>query len=123
MMILVGIVCILLYIISTHRQRKYRLPPGPWSFPIVGNLQWLQKFPWIYLSTLGKTYGPIATIKFGRARVFLLNDIETWKEAFRREEFSRQPGKIFEAVLKNKSIIFGDGNPEIKRKSHYYLGN
>ncbi|CAG7827405.1 unnamed protein product, partial [Allacma fusca] len=47
--------------------------------------------------------------------VFILNDIETSNEAFRREEFSRHQGKLFEVSLKNKSVIFGDGNPEIKR--------
>ncbi|CAG7733887.1 unnamed protein product, partial [Allacma fusca] len=27
------------------------------------------------------------------------------------EEFSRHPGKVFESVLENKSIIFSNGNP------------
>ncbi|CAG7823000.1 unnamed protein product [Allacma fusca] len=87
------------YVKKTDR----RLPPGPLNFPIVGNLHWLTKFPWIHFSTLGKTYGPIATIKFGRNNVYILNDIATWKEAYRREELSRHPSKAFESILKNKN--------------------
>ncbi|CAG7832737.1 unnamed protein product, partial [Allacma fusca] len=59
------------------RQTDRRLPPGPLNFPIVGNLRWLTKFPWKHFSKLGKTYGPIATIKFGRNNAFVLNDIAT----------------------------------------------
>ncbi|CAG7708843.1 unnamed protein product [Allacma fusca] len=100
----IAIATILRFMFYYVKKTDRRLPPGPFNFPIVGNLHWLAKFPWIYLSTLGKTYGSIATIKFGRTNVFVLNDIATWKEAYRQEEFSRHPGKVFESA---SSLVTG----------------
>ncbi|CAG7815056.1 unnamed protein product [Allacma fusca] len=50
----------------------------------------------------------------GKTRAFLLNDVQTWKAAYSQAELSQHPGKVLASTLKNKSIIFGSGNPEIK---------
>ncbi|KAI3778146.1 hypothetical protein L2E82_07196 [Cichorium intybus] len=46
------------------RQRQ-NLPPGPYSWPIIGNLPHMLKGPHIYLTELARSYGPLCSVKLG----------------------------------------------------------
>ncbi|KAI3735268.1 hypothetical protein L6452_14760 [Arctium lappa] len=46
----------------THRQN---LPPGPYSWPIIGNVPHMLKGPHIYLTQLARSYGPLCSVKLG----------------------------------------------------------
>ncbi|CAG7786222.1 unnamed protein product [Allacma fusca] len=56
----------------------------------------------------------------GKTRVFLLNDIATWKEAYCRPELCRHPGRLFESVLENKGIVFGNATLTISSDSSIF---
>ncbi|GKC44571.1 probable (S)-N-methylcoclaurine 3'-hydroxylase isozyme 2 [Tanacetum coccineum] len=45
-------------------QKRQNLPPGPYSWPILGNLPYMLKGPHIYL-TRTRTYGPLCSVKLG----------------------------------------------------------
>nr|XP_043622539.1 cytochrome P450 76T24-like [Erigeron canadensis] len=46
-------------------RRNSRLPPGPYAFPIIGNLLKLGGKPHQSLATLSKCYGPLMSLKLG----------------------------------------------------------
>ncbi|KAH9568079.1 hypothetical protein CY35_03G058600, partial [Sphagnum magellanicum] len=45
--------------------KSHRFPPGPFSWPIVGNLLILGKSPQIKLANLAKQYGPLMYLQLG----------------------------------------------------------
>ncbi|KVI04737.1 hypothetical protein Ccrd_016945 [Cynara cardunculus var. scolymus] len=47
------------------RTRRQNLPPGPYSWPIIGNLPHMLKGPHIYLTQLARSYGPLCSVKLG----------------------------------------------------------
>lgn len=49
------------------------LPPGPYSWPILGNLLQVWKNPLATLTKFGQKYGPIITIKLGYQRVVVVS--------------------------------------------------
>lgn len=46
-------------------QKRQNLPPGPYSWPILGNLPYMLKGPHIYLTELARSYGPLCSVKLG----------------------------------------------------------
>ncbi|KAL5702507.1 hypothetical protein ACHQM5_027719 [Ranunculus cassubicifolius] len=58
--------------ISTKLQKpKKRVPPGPKSWPILGNLHQLSSLPHISLHFLAKKYGEIMQVKYGSCTVVI----------------------------------------------------
>ncbi|KAL8217907.1 hypothetical protein R6Q57_021280 [Mikania cordata] len=47
---------------SLHGQNP---PPGPYSWPIIGNLPYMLKGPHIYFTELARSYGPLCSVKLG----------------------------------------------------------
>lgn len=56
---------LLLLILKHFKTSPQPLPPGPFSWPILGNLLQLGNKPHITLTQLSKTYGPIFSIRLG----------------------------------------------------------
>ncbi|XP_042042988.1 ferruginol synthase-like [Salvia splendens] len=50
---------------SHFRRRRRNLPPGPYPFPIIGNILQLGRNPHKSLTHLSKTYGPLMSLKLG----------------------------------------------------------
>ncbi|XP_051126771.1 ferruginol synthase-like [Andrographis paniculata] len=70
---------------SIHR-RSVRLPPGPYPFPIIGNLFQLGRTPHRSLARLSKTYGPLMSIKAGFANMVVVSSPEVAKEMFTKHD-------------------------------------
>ncbi|KAL3838787.1 hypothetical protein ACJIZ3_023378 [Penstemon smallii] len=60
-------VFMLVIILAGIRRRRTSapIPPGPFSWPVIGNLLQLRSNPHIKLSTMAQTYGPIMSIRLG----------------------------------------------------------
>ena len=62
--------------------KNHRLPPGPFSLPLLGTLPFLGVDIRDPLRRLSKDYGDVFTVYFGSRRVIVLNSYEAIKEAF-----------------------------------------
>ncbi|KAK1272669.1 Cytochrome P450 89A9 [Acorus gramineus] len=67
----------LIYLLSLLTKKKPKLPPGPPSFPIIGNLFWLRMSLFDLepmLRRLRSKYGPILTIRVGSRPSIFISD-------------------------------------------------
>uniref|UniRef100_H2UU31 Cytochrome P450, family 2, subfamily Y, polypeptide 3 n=1 Tax=Takifugu rubripes TaxID=31033 RepID=H2UU31_TAKRU len=79
-LILAGLVLAFFWFIL--QKRKYNLPPGPTTLPLVGNLPQLdKKQPFKSFTELSKSYGPVMTLYLGWQRTVVLTGYEVVKEA------------------------------------------
>ncbi|KAL3849387.1 hypothetical protein ACJIZ3_011269 [Penstemon smallii] len=61
-------------------QKSKKLPPGPYQFPIIGNILQLSKKPHITFAHLSKVYGPIMSLKFGSINLVIISSPEMAKK-------------------------------------------
>ncbi|KAK4487373.1 hypothetical protein RD792_006004 [Penstemon davidsonii] len=47
------------------RRTSAPIPPGPFSWPVIGNLLQLRSNPHIKLNNMAQTYGPIMSLRLG----------------------------------------------------------
>ncbi|KAK6186250.1 hypothetical protein SNE40_008322 [Patella caerulea] len=105
----------------TFGKKKYKLPPGPWSFPLVGSIftmtckipLYKQAFDW------KKTHGPAITVYMGPIRCVVLSDAVTVNEALVKKG-SDYAGRFqiysMEYITSGfKNIIFSDVTPVWKQ--------
>jgi len=53
---------------TLNREKRFKYPPGPWGFPILGYMPLLALSPQERLESLSKKYGAIYTIHLGSYR-------------------------------------------------------
>uniref|UniRef100_K1QEW0 Cytochrome P450 2A1 n=1 Tax=Magallana gigas TaxID=29159 RepID=K1QEW0_MAGGI len=88
-----------------RRRFIYRLPPGPWAIPLIGNFEVYTK-PLLHrvVLQLSKKYGPVTLFSFGPIRTVFLNNYEVVMEAMvkRKADFAGRPASVtcqYNAVL------------------------
>uniref|UniRef100_A0A8C2Z8F1 Cytochrome P450 n=1 Tax=Cyclopterus lumpus TaxID=8103 RepID=A0A8C2Z8F1_CYCLU len=80
--ILAGLILALMWLFSIKNSRKYRLPPGPFALPLIGNLPQLDKnAPFKSILKLSETHGPVLTVHLGWQRLVFLVGYDAVKEA------------------------------------------
>lgn len=86
--------------------QNHPLPPGPWSWPIIGNAASLGDAPHLVFDAMSRIYGPIFRIKIGNVPVVVLNDLKVIKEALvgQKEVFAGRPN-----FASNKLVSLGLG--------------
>ncbi|KAJ0598314.1 putative geraniol 8-hydroxylase [Helianthus annuus] len=82
------ITLILAYAITISGRRSSRLPPGPFPFPIIGNLLYLSDKPHQSLATLSKRYGPLMSLKFGTRTTIVVSSPYLAKEFLQTHDHS-----------------------------------
>ncbi|CDP20560.1 unnamed protein product [Coffea canephora] len=76
-----------IYVLTSNlRSRKSaaRLPPGPYSFPIIGNLHQLGKKPHQSFAKLSRTYGPLMSLKLGSKTTILVSSPTVAREVLQQ---------------------------------------
>ncbi|KAL6602887.1 hypothetical protein ACP70R_043248 [Stipagrostis hirtigluma subsp. patula] len=56
--------------------RKYKLPPGPRPWPVIGNLNLIGPLPHRSLRELSKRYGPLMSLRFGSFPVVVATSVD-----------------------------------------------
>ena len=101
--------CILLVI--RRMQENTGLPPGPFSWPVIGNLHLLGNKPHERLTELAKTFGDVYRLQLGIRRVIVLNSLDSVKETLvkkSRNFSSRPPLRSLQASdMDGRSVAFG----------------
>lgn len=73
----------------------WKVPPGPPSLPLLGNILQLDSSAIHHcLTKMSETYGKVFSLKFGRERVVILNDAKVIKETYNGPHVTWRP-KIF----------------------------
>ncbi|XP_057869307.2 cytochrome P450 750A1-like [Cryptomeria japonica] len=69
------------------------LPPGPFSWPVIGNLNQLRKLPHRDLHALAKKYGPIMMLKLGSVPTVVVSSSAMAKEFLKTHDlvFASRP--------------------------------
>ncbi|KVH87801.1 cytochrome P450 [Cynara cardunculus var. scolymus] len=84
--------CFFYFLNSLSRRRKSgvitRLPPGPYPFPIIGNILKLGNKPHHSLAALSKTYGPLMSLKLGTTTTIVVSSREIAQEFFLKHDVS-----------------------------------
>ena len=106
-----ALVFLITYIMT---RRKYKLPPGPYSLPIVGSISLMKKLrgnqrPADVFLNESQKYGPIMSFKLGNQLVVVLNGYDAVHEALvtKSNDFSDRP-----THLPRVRVFFGPANDE-----------
>ncbi|XP_076941160.1 cytochrome P450 76T24-like [Bidens hawaiensis] len=99
-----------IYVYTTSSRRNPQLPPGPYPYPIIGNLLKLGNNPHLSLAELSKRYGPLMSLKLGSKTTIVISSPEMAKEFFHKHDQAFSSRSIPEiARVKNhltRSIVF-----------------
>lgn len=71
---------------SSRKSVSPTLPPGPYPFPIIGNILDLGNKPHQTVAKLSKTYGPLMTLKLGTITTIVISSPEITKEALQKND-------------------------------------
>lgn len=74
------ILSLLSLLLSSRRNDKHNLPPGPSNLPIIGNLHRFGLLPHRSLYKLSQKYGPLMYLKLGSVPTIIASSAETAKE-------------------------------------------
>ncbi|CAB3989964.1 steroid 17-alpha-hydroxylase 17,20 lyase-like [Paramuricea clavata] len=109
LVLLFATTCILL--VMRRVQENTGLPPGPFSWPIIGNLHLLGSAPHERLTELAKTFGDVYRLQLGSRRVIVLNSLDCVKETLvkKSSHFSSRPplSSLQASDMDGRSVAFG----------------
>ncbi|XP_012727917.3 cytochrome P450 2G1 [Fundulus heteroclitus] len=103
----------LVWFFSVKSHQKYRLPPGPNPFPLIGNLPQIDKnAPFKSFLEFSKLYGPVMTLYLSWQRVVVLVGYDAVKEALvdQADDFTgRAPVPFFHKVTNGFGLGISNG--------------
>ncbi len=98
----------LVAILHTRFSRKFCcLPPGPWPWPIMGNLLMLGKHPHLTLTRWAESYGPLMHLQLGSINTVVASSPIMAKEFLKTQDhvFQYRPSSLaFKILHKNLSM-------------------
>ncbi|XP_071717879.1 cytochrome P450 76T24-like [Rutidosis leptorrhynchoides] len=86
------------YALTLLSRHNSRLPPGPYPFPIIGNLLKLGHNPHHSLASLSKRYGPLMSLKLGSKTTIVVSSPDIAKEFFQTHDQSFSSRSVPEAA-------------------------
>ena len=114
---LILIMALIVFLSPSFRRPKqvkgYRkLPPGPPTLPVVGNLHMLGKLPHRTLQILSQKYGPIMSLRLGQVQTIVVSSPEAASSFLKTHDAvfaSRRKGQAHEYIFHgNNSLIFSE---------------
>ncbi|CAH1274747.1 CYP1A1 [Branchiostoma lanceolatum] len=118
MTITVGLVTLVLVTWLRDYVKRWRMPPGPFFWPIIGNLFLFGGQPFFTFIELTKRYGDVFSLKLGMTDVVVLNSLDTVREALVKKsvDFAGRPKTLTADVFTEggKDIAFTDYSPTWK---------
>ncbi|KAI3681658.1 hypothetical protein L6452_36460 [Arctium lappa] len=87
-----------IYALTISSQRNSRLPPGPYPFPIIGNLLEVGNKPHRSLAILSKRYRPLMSLILGTKTTIVVSSPDMAKEFFHTNDQSFSGRSITEAI-------------------------
>ncbi|XP_067839176.1 cytochrome P450 1D1 isoform X2 [Heptranchias perlo] len=109
----VGLVAFAIVLLIVKGRRKninnVSFPPGPKSWPIIGNMFQLGEYPHLTLTKMSEKYGDVFCIKLGMIPVVVVSGAETIKRALikKGEVFAGRPDLYtFSVIAKGPSLTF-----------------
>ncbi|XP_057451217.1 geraniol 8-hydroxylase-like [Lotus japonicus] len=101
--------------ITGSTKPKYKLPPGPYPLPIIGNILSLGQKPHKSLAKLAKVHGPIMSLKLGQVTTIVISSPDMAKEVLLTHDNSLSNRVIPQALevhdLHKHSITFQPISP------------
>nr|UXG91340.1 miltiradiene/abietatriene hydroxylase [Callicarpa americana] len=76
--------CFLFFRSGLRQRKSKKLPPGPYPYPIVGNMLQLGQKPHQSLAKLSKTYGPLMSIHLGSLYTVIVSSPEMAREVMQK---------------------------------------
>lgn len=102
------------------RVRNRNLPPGPFQFPVIGNLHMLGKLPHQALAVLSLKFGPLMSLRLGSTLTLVVSSPDMAKEVLKTHDkiiASRPPPLMAPKCLSYNSsnIAFAPYGPSWKQ--------
>ncbi|XP_078657794.1 cytochrome P450 1A1-like [Branchiostoma floridae x Branchiostoma belcheri] len=92
--------------------KRWRMPPGPFFWPIIGNLLMFGGQFYLTFVELGKKYGDVFSLKLGMRDVVVLNSLDVIREAFVKKgaDFAGRTHTMTGDLVSEgrKDIVMGD---------------
>ncbi|XP_074088814.1 cytochrome P450 1A1-like [Macrotis lagotis] len=111
--------CLVFWIIGSYSQRVpkgLKSPPGPWAWPLIGNILTLGKNPHLALTQLREKYGDVMQIQIGSTPVLVLSGLDTIRQALVKQgdDFKGRPDLYsFSLIADGESMTFGADSGEV----------
>jgi cytochrome P450 len=101
-------------------RKSQKLPPGPWPWPVVGNLFMLGKSPHIALTRFAEKYGPLVCLRLGSTHTVVASSPALAKEFLKTQDhvFQARPASLAFNILSNNSsmgVISGSAWRHVRR--------
>ncbi|KAL3517041.1 hypothetical protein ACH5RR_023943 [Cinchona calisaya] len=77
-------ICIYVLTSNIRSKKSTKLPPGPHSFPIIGNLHQLGEKPHQSFFELSKIYGPLMSLKLGSKATIIVSSATIAREVLQK---------------------------------------
>ncbi|KAL4234233.1 hypothetical protein ACF0H5_005884 [Mactra antiquata] len=117
MLVAVAVVLVVILLFGVRGKKKASSAPGPWGWPVLGNLPQLGVKPHKTLTSLRRRYGDIYQIRMGSCPTVVLNGVKVIKQALvkQADEFAGRPDFYsFKFLANGKSMGFSDFGPRWK---------
>ncbi|KAH8959949.1 hypothetical protein BDL97_06G104200 [Sphagnum fallax] len=101
-------------------RKSQKLPPGPWPWPVVGNLFMLGKSPHTALTRFAEQYGPLVYLRLGSAHTVVASSPALAKEFLKTQDhvFQARPASLAFKILTNNAsmgVISGSALRHVRR--------
>ncbi|XP_037384107.1 cytochrome P450 1B1 [Talpa occidentalis] len=98
------------WLLKQRRRRPGSSPPGPFSWPLIGNAAQMGKAPHLSFARLAQRYGDVFQIRLGSCPVVVLNGEHAIRQALVQQGVAfadRPPFASFRVVSEGHSMAFG----------------